>query len=278
MKCVFAPILVLTSVLCSVALAQPVANPKPTATVVPSNTQQAASSTQTQVSISQSNSASVVQPDNWQCVLHAAHFNIWRLEVTITTLSTYRLQNCPASSMDRITSASVAAQLRTVASFSTIVKGGSHQQVMDINLTPVSSEYFWVSDLKFAVANTAQVSLKQLIQTTKFKSTKNLAAANYIPFKMHGEMHYIWNTGTLAHRLVSPQGETYIMTNYTQEVQPILTRDTLSNLDTMLRLPPGWKFENYFLDRNIVVRSGVANDNTVEMIFDDLNNNYVLYE
>ena len=180
--------------------------------------------------------------------------------------------------MDRVTSASVAAQLRTVSSFSTIVKGGSHQQVMDINLTPVSSEYFWVSDLKFAVASSAHVSLTKLFQTTKLKSTKNLAAANYIPFKMHGDMHFIWNTGTLAHRLVSPKGETYIMTSYTQEVQPILTRDTLSNLDTMLRLPPGWKFENYFLDRNIVVRSGVANDNSVEMIFDDLNNNYVLYE
>jgi hypothetical protein len=68
------------------------------------------------------------------------------------------------------------------------------------------------------------------------------------------------------------------MVGYTQEVQPSLTRENLSNLDTMLRLPPGWRFENYFLDRNIVVRAGIDNDNSVETIFDDLNNNYVLYE
>jgi len=68
------------------------------------------------------------------------------------------------------------------------------------------------------------------------------------------------------------------MTGFTQEVQPSLTRNTLSNLDTMLRLPDGWRFENYFLDKTVVVRAGVDNNNTVEVLFDDLNNNYVQYE
>jgi hypothetical protein len=180
--------------------------------------------------------------------------------------------------MDRVTLASAAAQLRAVSSFSTIVKGGPHQQIMDINLTPVSSEYVWVSDLKFSVAGTTRISLKQLFNTTKLKNTKNLAGASYVSFKLYGDTHYIWNTGSLVHRLVSPKGETFIMTGYTQQVQPILTRSNLSTLDTMLRLPPGWKFENYFLDRNVVVRAGVDNDNSVEVLFDDLNNNYVLYE
>ena len=46
----------------------------------------------------------------------------------------------------------------------------------------------------------------------------------------------------------------------------------------MLKLPPGWTYENYFLDKTILVRSGVDNDNAITLLFDDLNNNYVLYD
>jgi len=260
------------------AIAQPTGVPSTAAQQTGAQTQnQAAPSGGNQLP-ADANLSSKVQLDNWQCTLHAATFNFWRLEVVVTTLSTYHLQNCHPSRMDKLTAASAAAQLRTVASFNTILKGGAHQQIMDTNLTPVSSEYYWVSDLKFAVQGSVRISLSQLYRTTKLKSTKNLAGASYVPFKQEGEMHYIWNTGSLAHRLVSPEGETYIMTAYTQEVQPTLSRDNLSSLNTMLRLPPGWTYENYFLDRTIVVRSGVDNNNSITVLFDDLNNNYVLYD
>ncbi len=278
MKYLFAPILVLISVLCSPALAQPATSSAPATTPNPPSTLQASPSKLSQGKDVLDSYSTKVQPDNWVCSLNAAYFDFWRLEIRVTSLSTFRLQNCPASRMARVTTASASAQLRTVHSFSGIVKGGSHQQIMDINLTPVSSAYFWVSDLKFSIAGTTRISLMQFFKTTRLTETKNLAGANYTPFKMYGDTHYIWNTGTLVHRLVSPKGETYIMVGYTQEVQPSLTRDNLSNLDTMLRLPPGWRFENYFLDRNVVVRAGVINDNSVEILFDDLNNNYVLYE
>ena len=278
MKYLFAPVLVLISVLCSAALAQPATSPAPAATPNPPSTLQVSPPKLSQGKDVHNSYSTAVQPDNWVCSLNAAYFDIWRLEVRITNLSTYRLQNCTASRLAKVSTASAAAQLKAVSSFSTIVKGGSHQQIMDTNLTPVSSEYFWVSDLKFSVLGTARVSLRQLLHTTKLTATKNLSLASYVPFTVRGEAHYIWNTGTLVHRLVSPKGETYIMVGYTQEVQPSLTRDNLSNLDTMLRLPPGWRFENYFLDRNVVVRAGIDNDNSVETLFDDLNNNYVLYE
>lgn len=272
----FVPILVLTSILCSVAFAQPATGL--TATPQQANTQQAAAQNQPQTTSKTPDYSSVVQPDNWVCSLNAAHFDFWRFQVVVTTLSTYRLQNCPSSRMNRVTAASAAAQLRTVASFETIIKGGSHQQIMDINLTPVSTDYVWVSDLKFSVMGTARISLAQLFKTTRLSNTRNLVSANYIPFKLFSETHYIWNTGSLVHRLVSPTGEVYLMTAFTQEVEPSLTRDNLSKLHTMLGLPPGWKFENYFLDRTVVVRAGVDNDNSVQVLFDDLNNLYVQYE
>ena len=278
MKRLLAPALLVMSVLCSVAFAQPANNPGTSAPAPAQMTQQAPPSQPRPDNNLPARPDSAVKLDNWNCTLLAAEYDLWRFEVRVTTLSTYRLQNCPASSMDKITSASAAAQLRTVSSFTTIIKGGAHQQIMDINLTPISSEYFWVSNLRFSVLGQARISLKQLFDTTRLKNTKNLAGASYVPFRLYGETHYIWNTGSLVHRLVSPKGDTYLMTSFTQEVQPALTRDKLSSLDTLLRLPPGWKFENYFLDRTIVVRAGVENNNSVEVLFDDLNNNYVQYD
>lgn len=222
--------------------------------------------------------ASIVQKDNWVCSLVATHFDFWRLELVLTTLTTYRLGDCSPKGMDQLTTASASAQLRTVSDFKTVFKAGASQQIMDINLTPIFSEYYWVSNLKFAPSGTTRINLFELYRTTKLGSTKNLAGASYTPFAMRGESHFIWNPGTLVHRLVAPDGTAYLMFSYTRDVQPALTRETLSDLNDMLKLPPGWTYENYFLDKTIVVRSGLQNDNSIVVIFDDLNNNYVRYE
>ena len=68
------------------------------------------------------------------------------------------------------------------------------------------------------------------------------------------------------------------MFSYTKDVQPSLTRDRLSALNDLLKLPAGWTYDNYFLDKNVVVRAGLENENSIVVIFDDLNNNYVRYE
>ena len=227
---------------------------------------------------SEDDPASMVKKDNWVCNLVATRFNIWRLELVLTTLSTYRVDSCTPESMNALTTASAAAQLKAVPGFNTIIKGGASRQIMDINLTPISSEYYWVSNLKFSELGTSRIKLSQLYQTTKLGSSKNLAGASYVPFKLVGEAHYIWNSGSLIHRLVSPEGDAYIMFSYTRDVQPTLSRETLSDLNSMLRLPPGWTFENYFLDKNVVVRAGLENENSIVVIFDDLNNNYVRYD
>jgi len=220
---------------------------------------------------------SVVKPDNWQCILYASYFNIWRLEVVITPLSTYHLQNCSPTGLDKLTVASASAQLRTVASFDTIIKGGAHQQIMSVNLTPLSNEYYLVSNLKFAQLGTSRVSLRTLLSATKLTGIANLTGSNYRSFPLEGRFYYIWNIGTLVHRLVSPEGDTYLMSSYTVEVAPNLTRANLVNLATQLDLPPGWIYESYFLDKTITVRAGPTNNNTIITLFDDLHNNYVKY-
>jgi hypothetical protein len=297
MKRFFAPVLqaLLLAVWCSVSLGQPAQNAAPQGAQTQQNSQTTPAAPPPGMGAPGSNQAtneakpiedplrekistmSVVKPDNWQCMLYATHLNIWRLEVVITPLSTYHLQNCSPTGMDKLSVASATAQLRTVANFDTIIKGGAHQQIMSVNLTPLSSEYYLVSNLKFAPMGTSRLSLMTLWKATKLSGLANLTGSNYRPFPLEGKFYFIWNIGTLAHRLVAPNGDTYLMTSYTVEVAPNLTRDSLVDLATQLNLPPGWIYESYFLDKTITVRAGPNNNNTITTLFDDLHNNYVLY-
>lgn len=221
--------------------------------------------------------SALVQPGNWQCLLYATHFNIWRLEIVVTTLSTYRLQSCSPQGMNKISVAAAVAQLRTVSKFDTLLKGGAHQQIMTVNLTPINSEYYYVSNLKFSPIGNVRVDLKTLLTTTKLTGVANLMGANYRPFSIEGRQYYIWNIGTLAHRLVSPEGDKYLMMTFTTEVAPTLSRDMLSELGPMLNMPEGWAYESYFLDKTITIRSGPDNNNSIISLFDDLQNVYVKY-
>lgn len=280
MKSLVASALIFIGSLCEQALAQSEASTAPAAQQSPQNSQTPKNTRQDPLALAPllPSITSKVNPDNWDCSLYATRYDWWKLELVITTLSTYRLQNCSPDGMNKITVASAAAQLKPVATFDTVLKGGANQMLMDINLTPVVNEYYWVSNLKFSVLGETRINLATLYQTTKLKSTRNLAGASYVPFKIHGESHYIWNAGTLVHRLVPPIGDPYIMYSYTKEVQPSLNRENLSKIDQLLRMPVGWSYENYFLDKTVVVRAGVENNNSVTVIFDDLNNYYVRYD
>jgi hypothetical protein len=228
--------------------------------------------------VGQIDTTSLVKPDNWNCLLYATYFNFWRLEVVITSLSTYRLHNCSPNGLDKITVASASAQLRTVTQFNNLVKGGAHQNVMSVNLTPIDKEYYSVSDLKFSQVGIVRVNLKTLLTTTYFSGHGNLHGISYRPFVREGKNHYIWNMGTLVYRLVSPEGDTYLMTAFTNEVSPTLTREKLVYLGPMLNLPDGWVYQSYFLDKTITVRAGPDNNNSIVVISDDLRNSYAKYQ
>lgn len=280
MRSLLATTLICLSLLCSQALAQPatVSAPAPTASPAigpsqsPQNAQQAPSASVAQTA----EIASAVKLDNWVCGLYATRFDWWRLELVVTNLSTYQLQTCSPDAMNNITAASAYAQLKAL-NFDNVLRGSAHQMLMDINLTPVVSEYYWVGNLKFGVLTQMKLNLWQIYQTTKLGGSKSLAGASYTPFKVRGNQHFIWSAGTLVHRLVAPDGTAYMMSSYTRDVQPSLNRERLSNIDQLLRMPPGWIYENFFLDKHVVVRAGLETGNTVNTIFDDLSNMYVQY-
>lgn len=215
--------------------------------------------------------------DNWQCVLYLGSFDWLTLTVVINTLSTWRLQNCSPRGLDGVTTASAIAQLRSVSNFNFINKGGAHQILADVNLTPVLSEYYNVSNLKFAPSGRVSMSLAKIWSKTHFLASINsVDNAHYETFNYVSRTYYIWNIGSLVHRLVKPNGDTYIMYSYTQDVAPELTRDKLVDLGTRLKLPYGWKYESYLLDETVTIRGDMAGAG-LEVLFDDLRNNYTRY-
>ena len=82
----------------------------------------------------------------------------------------------------------------------------------------------------------------------------------------------------MIHRLVAPNGDTYIMYAYTNEVAKDLKRDNLIDLGGQLRLPDGWRYENVLLNKTITVRPTPLNSFASGVIFDELNNFYVKYQ
>ena len=221
--------------------------------------------------------SSVVKDDDWTCTFLAKSYDWLRFELNVSVLSTYRLMNCTPFGLDELTTASAAAQLVTASDFLELVKGGSHQSLMDVNLTPALSQYYSVSNLKVAPAGVIRIGLLDVLRRVKTTSAIDLITKSYMRLRYESHTSFIWNPGTLGHRLVDPDGVTYIMSGYTRGVHPDLKKEDLINLKTQLQMPPGWRFESYFLNRTVKIEANDVNGNTLHMVFDDLNNRYFEY-
>lgn len=72
------------------------------------------------------------------------------------------------------------------------------------------------------------------------------------------------------YKLINPAGEVYVMQSYTTMVKTDLTIDKLENLDQILDLPDGWKFETEVLEKDLEITS--SGDAVV--IQDEFENSY----
>jgi len=148
---------------------------------------------------------------------------------------------------------------------------------MDVNLSPVSNPFFSIGNLRLSKVGEVKIDLISAIKK-KTWDIANVVNVTYSPFVLQSKIHYIWNIGTLIHRLVAPNGDTYIMYAYTNEVATDLRRETLIDLGGQLRLPEGWRYENVLLNKTITVRPTPFNDFGSDVLFDELNNFYVKYQ
>ena len=212
------------------------------------------------------------------CSIFISHFDLLSLSFVLTAYSTFKVEpSCNEDYYYGLTMASITAQSRIVSGSTKTFRGGAHAYTMDVNLSPVSNPFFSIGNLKFSKVGEVKIGLISAFKK-KTWDIANVVKVNYSPFILQSKIHYIWNIGTLIHRLVAPNGDTYIMYAFTNEVATELKRETLIDLGGQLRLPEGWRYENVLLNKTITVRPTPFNDFGSDVLFDELNNFYVKYQ
>ena len=74
----------------------------------------------------------------------------------------------------------------------------------------------------------------------------------YRPSLIYRNSNWIWHAGTPVHLLREPGGTVWVMQEYTQDVDPSLTLDTLGQVGGKLKtVLQGWTFETKLLDRDL---------------------------
>ena len=212
------------------------------------------------------------------CSIFTSKFDLLRLSFILSFHTTYKVEtSCDENYFYNVTMASMEAQSRIPSGSFRTFRAGAHAYTMDVNLSPVDNDFFYVGRLRFSTTGQIRINLIEAIKQ-KTGNVATLVNSPYKPYNLESKLHYIWNIGTLIHRLVDPNGDAYIMFSYTNEVSTSLTRESLIDLKNQLGLPPGWKYENVLANETITVRAAPINGYFSKVLYDELNNFYVKYQ
>jgi len=211
------------------------------------------------------------------CAFYKSTFDLFRLSIVLKVYSTYKVeQSCDAKYFYDITLASMNAQSNTFAKSALTLRGSAHGYTMDVNLSPVTNKFFYVGKLRFSQTGEVRFGLIDAIKKRAWK-VANIVNSSYTVFFFESQMHYIWNIGTLAHTLIAPNGDQFIMYSFTNEIDTDLTRDNLIGLGSRLNLPDGWSYQNSLLSKTVTVYPTPLDNYRSQVIFDEFNNFYVKY-
>jgi hypothetical protein len=211
------------------------------------------------------------------CTIYKSGFDLFKLSFVLSIYSTYQVEkSCDAKYFYNLTLASIDAQSNTFTKSLLTLRGGAHGYTMDVNLSPVTNTFFYIGKLRFSKVGEVRITLAEAFDKKVWKIA-NVVNNPYSNFDVQSQIHYIWNIGSLAHKLIAPNGDRYILYAFTNEVATNLTRETLIDLGSRLNLPEGWSYENSLLTKTITVNPTPLDQYLSTIIFDDFNNFYVKY-
>ena len=82
---------------------------------------------------------------------------------------------------------------------------------------------------------------------------------------------WIYRAGRRVYELENPDGARYLMQSFSTEKDPRLDITELRYLGERLRLPDGWQFRSYVLEKQLRLPTV---DGVAEMVTDDFSNSY----
>ncbi|TBF22555.1 hypothetical protein ELG77_35930 [Rhizobium leguminosarum] len=96
----------------------------------------------------------------------------------------------------------------------------------------------------------------------------------YLPSLIYRNSNWIWHAGTPVHLLREPGGTVWVMQEYTKDVDPNLSLDTLDQVGRKLeKLPQGWTYETKVLERDLSLNTDRC-DGWAAIIRDELHCTY----
>jgi hypothetical protein len=189
------------------------------------------------------------------------------LAVTITDANTKAevwgtqgLNDCPEAAFSAIDLAAVSAELGST----TALANGPRYWVLD---DIVANELAGTGEIR----DFGGIEMRSIATVDLGPGLPNRSP--YTPVSVNRDTEFRFESGRTIYELTAPDGSSYVMQSYSQEVDPILGVAALDGLGTRLALPDGWTFRSRTLDEPLVVEDdgGVAT-----VVQDELKNSYQL--
>jgi hypothetical protein len=208
------------------------------------------------------------------CIFAALRPRLTYYEISL--FSSFKSGRCSDLEYEKLTEASIMAQLKTFLDPQRVMKLGFHTNVSSENLTPRVDPYLDIGATKFDYVSTIKINYADYLYVylTNKKFRLGVVQGAYVPQSTRGPLHFIYNPGSTVYELTSPNGKVYIMTSFSTLFNRELTLSNLSELDSLLSLPPGWKFRSRVTDKMISI-DATAPYYYADVLFDNYQNFYV---
>jgi hypothetical protein len=206
-------------------------------------------------------------------------FNVLEYKLTgikAITFTTDRVSQCKDFEFEKLTAASISAQLQTFMKPSGILKSGTHTLVASKDLSPLSEPYIEIGKFRFRKTGELFINYVQHFYTylTNPSYRKGTAALSFAPIKVTTDIFLLYDPGVRVYELKSADGKTFTMATFTNYLNPALNVEGLKDLGPSLEFPPGWTYSSRVLDKQISIRSRATFDQT-EYVFDNFGNFYI---
>jgi hypothetical protein len=146
-----------------------------------------------------------------------------------------------------------------------------------INPTPQTAGRHWVMDELwfFKVSESVDVHGVQATWAASMSPElmKRVLEGDFVPGEIHRDSKYLYARGSMVFLLRLPDGKTWVIQSYANEVDKDLSFDQRSNLASKSKLPDGFKFEVKTLTKNLTIDPRKAND-VAHVLWDNLHDIY----
>ena len=102
-------------------------------------------------------------------------------------------------------------------------------------------------------------------------SLASLSTKAYTVHRVNRTTIFVWNKGRRIYELHGPDGSTWVMQAWSQQIDPTLGLKNLAGLGKRLKLPAGWSYSSVRLKKTLRV---VTVKTDAQVLQDDLDNSY----